>query len=298
MSDKLGKEIEVLGLSTEACEALKKCNIATVQDLMLLINSKLVSDSLQSQESTVCKDGDKVSMKDAILHTLKEHPNTILDCEEIRRGLIKEYGDRVSSNIGSIKQITLMMAYEGKIERAESGKYFYNPNSNFSCKEKKKTKRSPGCPYQIPLREAIPKVIKAMKGPFNHKTVREALRKKYGNRVSTNKSSIKTKFSELLSEGRIKRIETGDYIYCSNPDGATININNKVDLDSFIRSHIGKEIEFRYKSNRSYSEKRWRRETVWMHDDKYLYIEKKYKSGQHVIYLKERIVEYREPNGA
>ncbi len=283
MDNKLGNKIEVLGLSKTACSELRKCGIDSVQDLMLLINAKL----LPGQDS---KQGYHIGMREAILNVLKKRPNEILNCEEIREGLISEYGNSVSSNIGSIRSIALSMAYSGVIERASTGQYFYSSNTQINKQEKIQVNNQ----YYVSLKEAIPEVLRTITGPFDFKIIRDRLKRRYGNRVSTKKSSIKTKLNELLREGTIKRTETGNYIRSSESSNAC-PINTST-LNRFLEEHIGKEIEFRYKSERSRSDKRWRRETVWMYDDKYLYISKQYLSGRHIIFRKERIVEFREVN--
>ncbi len=284
MDNKLGNKIEVLGLSKTACSELRKCGIDSVQDLMLLINAKL----LPRQES---KQGYNISMREAILNVLKKRQNEILNCDEIREELISEYGNSVSSNIGSIRSIALSMAYSGIIERASTGQYFYSSNTQI---DKQAEKIQANNQYYVSLKEAVPEVLKTITGPFDFKIIRDRLKRRYGNRVSTKKSSIKTKLNELLREGAIKRTETGDYIRSSELSSTrSVGIST---LDRFLEEHIGKEIEFRYKSERSRSDKRWRRETVWMYDDKYLYISKQYLSGRHIIFRKERIVEFREVN--
>ena len=221
MENRLGNKIEKLGLSKSACEELRKCHIDTIQDLMLLINEKLVEN------------------QDEARHT-------------------------------------------------EENVYIAN------------------YPYSIPLNKAIPDVLRFINGPFDYRIVREKLRKRYGKKVTMNKSSIKTSLNQLLREGILKQTETGDYIHHLNKNDNEFStspesdrsvqnrIHKEIELDLFLQDHIGKEIEFRYQSERPSSSRRWRRETVWMHDDKYLYITKQYLSGRHVFFLKNRIVEYRE----
>ena len=69
------------------------------------------------------------------------------------------------------------------------------------------------------------------------------------------------------------------------------------ELSDFIRENIGKQIKFRYKSERAGSDKWWRCVKVHDQDDVYLYTAEYYPSGGRMRYLKERIVEYKETGG-
>ncbi|MBR3332238.1 hypothetical protein IKG28_01245 [Candidatus Saccharibacteria bacterium] len=64
-------------------------------------------------------------------------------------------------------------------------------------------------------------------------------------------------------------------------------------LGLFIEKHIGKEIEFRYKTTRFNNEYVWRRVLVNGQDEWYMYTT--LLSGKHVNYSKKKILEYREP---
>ena len=145
-----------------------------------------------------------------------------------------------------------------------------------------------GSSYSVSLQVAVPEIVESFKGSFDLKMVREKLKRRYGNRVSTKKNSIKVALNKLLREGVIEKTDMGDFITCG---GSYVDIAK---LNRFLDKHIGKKIEFRYKSERLNSDKRWRYESVWAHDEKYLYISKQYKSGRHVFYSKSRIVDYRE----
>ena len=200
MEDYLEDKIEKLSISKAACDELKKCDINTIQDLMLLINKFVSRKKSRAPQSY------NIGIKDAILDIFTHRPNEILNYEEIRDDLIKKYGDNVSNNISSIKSTTLSMAHNGIIERVSAGQYFYPSNDEIIRKAKRQ------CQLNTPLREAVPEVLKTIDGPFDYKIIREKLRKKYGNEVSTKKSSIKAVLNQLLREGSIEHTEAGDYI--------------------------------------------------------------------------------------
>lgn len=260
-------KIEILGLSESACSELRDNNIDTVQDLMLLILSKLSSEKGHDNENTPI-----ISMKDAILSVLKDHPNEVFDCADISRELQAKYGNRVSHNINSINSLASVMVRKGLLQRASTGKYYFYSKDTLN---------------NVSLKTAILEVLKTINGTFDSRDIRDKLRERYGNKVSTKMNSIKPQLSALLTEGIIRRTETGAYIY------APTNIN-MAQLNSFLQANIGKEIEFRYKGKRSNSVNRWRREILWAHDGAYFYISRQYSSGHHISFLKERIIEYRK----
>lgn len=194
---KLEDKIEALGFSSLACAELRKSGVDTVQDLMILINRKLVSEETDNTET---------------------------------------------------------------------------PSQSVS------------------LRTAVLEVVKEINAPFDIGEVRDRMRKKYGDGVSTKENSVNTVLNEMLRKGVIKRAGANIYVFY----GEIIHSKYKPKLDSFLEDNYGKEIEFRYKTERSSSDKRWRCETVWAYDEQYLYTKKQYSSGRHVVYLKSRIVDYRK----
>lgn len=196
MANRLEDKIEILGLSSLACAELRKSGVNTVQDLMILINRKLVSEEKNSME---------ISMQ------------------------------------------------------------------------------------SVSLRTAVLEVVKEIGSPFNIDEVRDKMHIKYGDGVSTKKNSVNTVLNELLRKGVIKRIDTSTYVFYAEIKRSKY----KPKIDSFLEDSFGKEIEFRYKTERPSSDKRWRCETVWAYDEQYLYVKKQYSSGRHVAYLKSRIVDYR-----
>lgn len=68
------------------------------------------------------------------------------------------------------------------------------------------------------------------------------------------------------------------------------------DLQQFIKEHYAKQIEIRYKTNRTKSDKRWRRVVVAGQNDDLLFTNDVRPSGGRIAYAKEKIVEFREPN--
>lgn len=207
MENKLGNKIEILGLSELANISLRNNGIDTVQDLMLLINKKLLEDS-------------------------ENKPNT--------------------------------------------------------------TAASKPSPTQyITLKEAISETLITMYGEFSFKDIREKIRKRYRGRITAKMESIKPYLSSFVKQGYLERTESGNYIKITDMRIPPLINPKKTDLDSFLQSNIGKEIEFRYKSSRPKSENRWRKEKVLRYDDHYLYVERQFPSGHHVCYQKQRIVKYR-----
>ncbi len=151
----------------------------------------------------------------------------------------------------------------------------------------------------ILLREAILKVFEiAHDKPFDCKAMRDKLLLRFGKRVSAKKNSVKCALNELVRKGIIERTSSGDYMMPSKKRGndsgskfETIQANaSKCDsglrcenpffagemLNVFLEEHIGKVFEFRYRSNRINSDKRWRREKLWAYDDNYFYVERMY----------------------
>lgn len=158
------------------------------------------------------------------------------------------------------------------------------------------------------LRKAILMVfVASANGAFDRKKIKTLIERKYRSTVSTNTDAIRSTLSSLVSHGFLKCVGNeymrgGAFNKILNDYGVSVVRENvtktkymeRQDLDVFLEEHIGKEIEFRYKTDRLGSDKRWRRVTVYDQDDKYLIITGSYMSGRRIKYLKERIVEYRE----
>lgn len=68
------------------------------------------------------------------------------------------------------------------------------------------------------------------------------------------------------------------------------------DLQQFIKEHYAKQIEIRYKTHRAKSDKRWRRVEVAGQNEDLLFTNDVRSSGKRVAYVKEKIVEFRDPN--
>ncbi|MBR5419419.1 hypothetical protein IK110_04210 [Candidatus Saccharibacteria bacterium] len=277
MENKLGNKIEILGLSETANSELRKNGIDTVQDLMLLINLKLVASS---------ENEPKISMKDAILEVFKEHPYKLFFCNDIRDAIREKYGLKASYDLESIKSLCSAMARKGILERTGTATYRYRGDN--------KTSNPYNIAPPITLKEAILETLETMHGEFSFKDIREKIRKRYKGRIAAKMESIKPYLSSFTKEGILERTSSGNYIKTEDlcyirPTCGPI----WPDLDSFLQAHIGKEIEIRYKSSRPKSENRWRKEKVLRYDDHYLYVERQFPSGHHVCYQKQRIVEYR-----
>lgn len=208
MENKLGNkiEIEILGLSELANVALRNNGIETVQDLMLLINKKLLPEP--------------------VIYP-KPHNTSITPAE----------------------------------------------------------------PY-VTLKEAILKTLETIHGEFDFKEIREKIRKRYKGKITAKMNSIKPYLSQFVKEGILERTESGKYIKTS--DKPILRTFSQADLDNFLQSNIGKEIEFRYKSERPNSDKRWRKEEVLRYDDYYLYVKRQYPSGHRVYYQKQRIIDFKK----
>ncbi len=271
MTVRLDYDLEILGISPQACTALRKCGISTVQDLLIAIDTSIMN---KNEEQRIVPN---VSMKEAILSVMQERANRLFDYKKVQEAILQKYGGAVSTNPNSIKTIMSRMAKKGRIHKIS--------DVHFAYIEIQKNDQT------INLHDAILSVLKESNGkPFTYKKVRDWLREKYNGKVSTATSSIKMKLKLLIEEGYLERTDTNDYVL---PRDKIINSTQET-LDSFLESHIGKEIEFRYKSKRAQSDKRWRREKVWAQDKKYMYVDQQYLSGHHIMYLKDRIVEFRE----
>lgn len=102
---------------------------------------------------------------------------------------------------------------------------------------------------------------------------------------------------ELINEGRIERIDDEGYYRLikkpSDDNEVFYSFDKMAKLNSFLDANIGKEIEFRYKTNRSQSERRWRRIRLFGQNRNSFYATECYPSGRRIQYTKERVVEYR-----
>lgn len=163
------------------------------------------------------------------------------------------------------------------------------------------------------LRKAILKLmIDHSNRGFDRKTIKKILENKYKSTISINSDAIRSSLSTLESHMFIERINSLGYYKVtryalsefSNHSSAKNYFRESKKLESlkekelsdFIKRNIGKQIEFRYKSERAGSDKWWRRAKVYDQDDAYLYTADYYPSGGRMRYLKERIVEYKETN--
>ena len=161
------------------------------------------------------------------------------------------------------------------------------------------------------LRKAILTVFAgSTDGIFDRKMIKTLVERKCRRAVSTNTDAIRSTISSLVSHGFLKRVGDGyargaifnkiikESGFLERREGLNrFEVLEVEKLKQFLDSHIGKEIEFRYKTERAGSDKKWRRVRVYDHDDTYLMTTGSYMSGRRINYLKEKIVEYREVNG-
>ena len=153
------------------------------------------------------------------------------------------------------------------------------------------TSITPAEPY-VTLKEAILKTLETIHGEFDFKEIREKIRKRYKGKITAKMNSIKPYLSQFVKEGILERTKSGKYIKTS--DKPILRTFSQADLDNFLQSNIGKEIEFRYKSERPNSDKRWRKEEVLRYDGYYLYVKRQYPSGHRVYYQKQRIIDFKK----
>ena len=161
------------------------------------------------------------------------------------------------------------------------------------------------------IRKAVLKLLSESpyKG-FDRKTIKNILERRYGKWMSVNTDTLRSTLSSLKSHGFIIEMnELGLYRFNkslleldSRKPGSKNSGSNEFatvlakmeNLRCFIDRNVGREIEFRYKTARSGSEKRWRRTVVRGQNDWYMYTDDCYPSGRGVQYVKEKIIEYRE----
>ncbi len=125
---------------------------------------------------------------------------------------------------------------------------------------------------------------------FDYRVIQRILRKKYGNRMLHDLASIKQNVAELESKKLIEKADiTGYYVF--HKPGHKIKEEEK--LKEFIRRHIGKEIELRYKTFQPSSDKLWRHVLVNGQNEQFVFARQLY--GKNMCYDKRRIIEYREP---
>lgn len=158
------------------------------------------------------------------------------------------------------------------------------------------------------LRKAILTVFAgSADGVFDRKMIKTLVEKKCRRAVSTNTDAIRSALSSLVSHGFLKRVGDG---YARGAIFNKIIMESEFreeqekmkcfdaleadDLRQFLDDHIGKEIEFRYKTERAGSDRKWRRVRVYDQDDVYLMTTGSYLSGRRINYFKDKIVEYRE----
>lgn len=163
------------------------------------------------------------------------------------------------------------------------------------------------------LRKAVLKLmIDHPSKEFDRKTIKKILEGKYKSTISINSDTLRSNLSSLESHmfiGRtnrsgyykISKYALDEFSKCANSEnyfeeGKKIELMKEKGLSTFLHENIGREIEFRYKTERARSDKWWRRVRVHDQDDAYLYTTDFYPSGGRMRYLKERIVEYRAVN--
>lgn len=209
MKDTLDHEIEILGLSSIACEELRKCNISTVRDLAELIEQQ-TQPAEEALEQAIYTRKKRTTLRNAIMGVLRAHPNAIMTCEEIRKGIEEMYDKSVSTNIGSIKNTTADLVYAGIIMQASTGQFFYPSNSDITVDTSAENRRIHK-EYIMTTKKAILEVAESIDGPFDLEIIREKILEEYERRVSTNRHTLRGALIQLYKEGSLKRIEDNKF---------------------------------------------------------------------------------------
>lgn len=167
-----------------------------------------------------------------------------------------------------------------------------------SSKDKDETIRLKTHP--MPLRIAVLELFRrAPTRKLNIAEIERILISVFGDDYSEDYTTIGATLVELANDGVIEKVDdAGYYRLIKKPFGEEEVIYPFDDMSKpkfFLNDNIGKEIEFRYKTSRAGSEKRWRRVKVYGQNDKLLYTNEYYPSGRRISYQKERIIEYRTP---
>lgn len=149
------------------------------------------------------------------------------------------------------------------------------------------------------VRQAILDIMgKSPNTSFDIKSIRTILKRRYKGTISSRTNTIRSTLSSLVSSELIVRLEDLDHYRFKANESRKKEPGPRIErwqLDDYLSKHLNKTIEFRYKTERPNSDRRWRRTIVCGHNDKYVFTNEYYPSGRSVMYMKGRIVEVREP---
>lgn len=152
----------------------------------------------------------------------------------------------------------------------------------------------------IKLKDAVLELFKRVPNrKMNIADVENILRQVFGDDLSEDYVTIGATLIELAKEGQIEKVEDGGYykLIKKDPEEEVIYSFDKIaKLKSFLSENNGKEIEFRYKTSRPGSEKKWRRIRLYGRDDRYFYDTECFPSGRRIQYKIDKVVEYGKVN--
>lgn len=201
----------------------------------------------------------------------------------------------------SVSSISLNLTYSDTIER--NGEYYRLKNWGENDGKKIKAYNS----YLITLDEAVFDVVSSSDKNtlLDSSTIKELLEESYKDAVSTNETTIRATLSRLANDNLISRVgvNTGCYARSRELSEAEIEkriaaIAAKYELGLFLKDRKDKMIEIRYKTERVNSDKRWRQIDVAGQNGRYIFAKNAYRPDTVIKYLKERVVEYRDPSSS
>lgn len=150
----------------------------------------------------------------------------------------------------------------------------------------------------IRLKDAVLELFKRVPSrKMNVTDVENILNQVFGKDLTEDYTTIGATLVELLKDGQIEKVDdNGRYrLIRKEPEEEVIYPFDKIaKLNAFLSENIGKEIEFRYKTSRPRSEKKWRRIKLYGQDDGYFYDTECYPSGRRIQYRKNKVIEYRK----
>ena len=158
--------------------------------------------------------------------------------------------------------------------------------------------------YAISIWDAIQTIINNSNEIFDAEKMSEAIKAKFGDSVSDNTNSIRAALIKLADSGLIRKAgaNTGCYVRLNDQgqaegDVVTLDddsIKEAKRLYDFVEDNIGSEVEIKYKTKRSNSDKHWRAIIIDHQDTTYIYTKELLPNGFPVRFIKKRIIEYRK----
>ena len=286
--------VGIIELSDGAISAMRRNGVNSLQDLMIqrdlgFLTSELFGSEYLQELLSACEkiDGFNEGLKKEIVPAKIQHLDTNKSNDEGERS------ETLNTNRSTISD-GRRRTKEGIMKDLASIANLETPTS---------------------LRKAILKLMIDHPGrAYDRKTIKNNLERKYKKTISINTDALRSNLSTLESHWFIERITSKSYYkitqYALNEfsklsgaknyyeESKKVELLKKKEIDDFIVSNVGREIEFRYRTERKGSDKWWRRVRVHDQDDTYLYTTDYYPAGGRMRYLKERIVEYREVESA